>query len=120
MRGENHQDLHNALLSLVVDGVVGAAVLTARWIVVGKLRRERARSSLNDVLMTGNSASLGAPPRAGRPERIYKPRPGLNDISVLSTSYYVRSLSRDKAVIRRMSTERGVLISTGCSNWRQR
>jgi hypothetical protein len=36
-------------------------------------------------------------------KRIYKPRRGLNDISVLSKSYYVRSFSRDKAVIWRMS-----------------
>ena len=32
--------------------------------------------------------------------------PALNDISVLSKSYYVRSLSRDKAVIWRMSINR--------------
>ena len=55
--------------------------------------------------MTENSASLGVPPRAGSPERIYKPRRGLNDISVLSKSCYVRSLSRDKAVIWRMSVQ---------------
>ena len=36
-------------------------------------------------------------------KRIYKPRLGLNDISVLSKSCYVGSLSRDKAVIWRMS-----------------
>ena len=38
-------------------------------------------------------------------KRIYKPRLGLNDISVLSKSCYVRSLSRDKAVIWRMSVK---------------
>jgi hypothetical protein len=38
-------------------------------------------------------------------KRIYKPPRGLNDISVLSKSYYVRSLSRDKAVIWRMSED---------------
>jgi hypothetical protein len=45
VRSQNHQDFHNAILSLVVDGVVRATVLAARWIMVGKLRRERARSS---------------------------------------------------------------------------
>jgi hypothetical protein len=38
VRGKNHQDFHQALLSLVVDKVVRAAVLAARWIVVGRLR----------------------------------------------------------------------------------
>ena len=37
------------------------------------------------------------------PKRIYKPRRGLNEISVLSKSHYVRSVGRDKAVIRRMA-----------------
>ena len=32
------------------------------------------------------------------PERIYKPRRGLNDISVLSKSSYGRSLIRNRAV----------------------
>ena len=37
------------------------------------------------------------------PKRIYKPRRDPNDISVLSKSCSGRSLSRDKAVIWRMS-----------------
>ena len=46
-------------------------------------------------------------PTASRlaPKRIYKPRRGPNDISVLSKSCYGRSLSRDKAVIWRMSAK---------------
>jgi hypothetical protein len=36
------------------------------------------------------------------PKRIYKPRRGLNDISVLPNSYHVRSLGRDKTVIWRI------------------
>jgi hypothetical protein len=32
------------------------------------------------------------------PESIYEPRPGHNDISVLSECYYVSNLMRDKAV----------------------
>ena len=47
-------------------------------------------------------------PAAGRrlaPKRIYKPRLGLNDISVLSKSCYRRSHNCDKAVIWRMSGE---------------
>ena len=39
------------------------------------------------------------------PKRIYKPRRGINDISVLSNSYYVRSLSRHEAVIWRISAK---------------
>ena len=39
------------------------------------------------------------------PEHIYKPRWGLNDVSVLSNSCYGRSLNRDKDVIWRMSDE---------------
>jgi hypothetical protein len=58
------------------------------------------------VLMTENSVSLGVPPRAGPPrKRIYKPRRGLNDISVLSKSCYGLSFTRDKAVIWRISAE---------------
>jgi hypothetical protein len=44
------------------------------------------------------------PPRAGPPRnRIYKPRRGLNDISVLSKYRYGRSFSLGKAVLWRMS-----------------
>jgi hypothetical protein len=58
------------------------------------------------VLMAENSVSLGVPPRADPPrKRIYKPRRGLNDISVLSKSCYGRSFTRDKAVIWRMSAK---------------
>jgi hypothetical protein len=39
VRGKNHQDFHQALLSLVVDKVVRAAVRAARRIAVGRLRR---------------------------------------------------------------------------------
>jgi hypothetical protein len=49
--------------------------------------------------MTENSAFLGARPGAGPfQRRIYKPRPGFNDNSVLSKSRYGRSLYRDRAV----------------------
>jgi hypothetical protein len=44
-------------------------------------------------------------------KRIYGPRLGLNDISVLSKSCYVRSLSRDKAVIWRMSDKDNQVMS---------
>jgi hypothetical protein len=46
-------------------------------------------------------ASGDAPPTASRlaAKRIFKPRLGRNEISVLSKSYCVRSLSRDKAVM---------------------
>jgi hypothetical protein len=44
---------------------------------------------------------LGVPPDPGRPERIYKTRMRLNEISCLSKFYYVRSLSCNKAVVRR-------------------
>jgi hypothetical protein len=60
--------------------------------------------------MTENSASLGVPPRAGP---ICKPPPGPNDISVLSKSSYGRSLSRDKAVIWRMSVNKDVCAAVG-------
>jgi len=52
-----------------------------------------------------NSASLGAPPRAGSPRNAHY-KPLVSTTFDLSKSYYVRSLSHDKAVIRRMSTER--------------
>jgi len=54
----------------------------------------------------GISAARG-PRRAWpcAPERIYKPRRGLNDISFWSKSRYRRSLSRDRAVIWRKSDE---------------
>src|SRR5580704_5985637 len=55
------------------------------------------------VLKAENSASLGVPPRAGSPRNVSTSHGGLNDISVLSKSYYVPSLSRDKVVIWRMS-----------------
>jgi hypothetical protein len=57
------------------------------------------------VLMTENSASSACHREPARPETHLQATAGLNEISVLSKSYYVRSLSRDKAVIRRMAVE---------------
>jgi hypothetical protein len=55
--------------------------------------------------MTENSASSACHREPARPETHLQATAGLNEISVLSKSYYVRSLSRDKAVIRRMAVE---------------
>ena len=61
-------------------------------------------------MLTEGSAFLGAQPRAGpsrpTPRRIYKPRRGLNDTSVLSKSCHGRNLGLGEAVIWRMSVER--------------
>ena len=63
--------------------------------------------------MTENSASLGVRPASRpAPKRIYKPRRGLSDISVLSKPRYGRSFCRDRAVSWRMSANRSGLWDT--------
>ena len=47
------------------------------------------------------------------PKHFYKPRLGLNDISVLSKSCYGRNLSRDKAVMWRMLAK-SFLVKESC------
>ena len=59
-------------------------MLAARWIVVEKAHTRRRTSILPVTRLMQIRPSLGVPPRAGSPRKIYKRRRGLNVISVLS------------------------------------
>ena len=88
-----------------MEGAVDAVTRDGDVWLLGKHRLicGDARSSIVvDRLMAGASKTV---PTTPSPEGGDRPRRGLNDISVLSKSCYGRSLSRDKAVIWRMSAK---------------
>jgi hypothetical protein len=59
---------------------------------IGMATETSEKASANTVVLVP-FAPLGASARRSAPELIYRPSWGLNDISVLSESYYGRSVS---------------------------
>ncbi len=105
------RNLFADILRLIAELRPPPVMSTALWV---PLSRVRSRTT-GDLRL--DDSNFGIPRRATAsrpaPERIYKPRRGHNDISVLPKSCYRRSLNCDKAVISRMSVQISRRISAG-------